>query len=168
MAKIFLIGMPGSGKSTIGKTLATKLAFAFVDLDVEIERKEGATIEAIFDLKGEAYFRQVEAQVLSEVAAQEGNYIIATGGGTPCHYNGLTFMQKVGITVFINVSIATLINRLKADTTRPLLKEGVEERIEKFYKERLTVYSKAQLIIDADSLTKEKLIERIIGELKLG
>ncbi len=160
--------MPGSGKSTIGKTLVSEVGYMFIDLDVEVERKEGATIEAIFDLKGEAYFRQIEAQVLSEVAAQEGDCIIATGGGTPCHYNGLTYMDSVGITVFINVSTSALINRLKSDTSRPLLKEGVEERIQKFYKERLTVYSKAQLVIDADLLTKEKLIEKIIEKLKLG
>ncbi len=168
MAKIFLIGMPGSGKSTIGKTLSYTLNYAFVDLDAEIEQQEGATIEAIFDLKGEAYFRQIEAQVLSKISRREGNCIIATGGGTPCHYSGLSLMQKEGTTIFINVSTNTLINRLKSDTSRPLLKESVAERIENFYKERLTVYSKAQLIINADLLTKEKLVEKIIEALKLG
>lgn len=163
--KIFLIGMPGSGKSTIGKSLATQLNYAFLDIDTEIERKEGATVEAIFELKGEPYFRQVEAQVLGQVVEKEGDFVIATGGGTPCHYNGLTLMQKVGKTVFINISPKFLINRLKADTQRPLLKDGVENKINKLYSERIDVYSNADIKIEGDNLSVDNLVATIVDKL---
>ncbi|MCF6361028.1 MAG: shikimate kinase [Cyclobacteriaceae bacterium] len=165
MSKIFLIGMPGSGKSTIGKSLATQLNYTFLDIDTEIERKEGATVEAIFELKGESYFRQVEAQVLGQVAEKKGDFVIATGGGTPCHYNGLALMQKVGKTVFINISPKVLINRLKADTQRPLLKDGVENKIQKLYFDRIDVYSNAEIKIEGDSVTVDKLVATIVDKL---
>ena len=130
MSKIFLIGMPGSGKSTIGKKLASQLNYSFLDFDAELERTEGATIKAIFELKGEAYFRQVEAQVLSKVSDQKKNIVIATGGGTPCYYNGLNLMNLTGISVFIDVSPKVLIERLESDVVRPLLKEGVDSKIQ--------------------------------------
>ncbi len=165
MAKIYLIGMPGSGKSTIGKALATGLNYTFIDLDVEIETNEGAAIEAIFEQKGEAYFRQIEAQVLSDVSDKKGDFVIATGGGTPCFYSGIKLMQETGITVFINVKPEVLIDRLKSDTQRPLLKDGVEATIEDLYKERVTIYSKAQISIKADELSKAELVSKINDKL---
>lgn len=159
--------MPGSGKSTIGKKLASSLNFSFVDFDKEIEREEGATIKAIFSIKGEDYFRQIEAQVLSKIAYKKKNLVIASGGGTPCFYNGLELMNSIGTTIFIDVSPEVLINRLKSDTNRPLLKEGVEKNILKLYDERIYVYSKAQIKIEADNISIDDLIKRIVEELKL-
>lgn len=157
--------MPGSGKSTVGRLVAKELNYHFIDLDLEIERKEGATIEAVFELKGEAYFRQVEAQVLSDVVEVDGDVLIATGGGAPCFYDGLALMNKVGKTVFINVSPQILIQRLQTDTTRPLLKDGVEKRIVKLYNERLETYRKAQITIEADLLSKFEILKQVIVEL---
>jgi len=157
--------MPGSGKSTIGKKLASKLNYSFLDFDSELERREGATIKAIFELKGEAYFRQVEAQVLSKVSEQKKDIIIATGGGTPCYYNGLNLMNLTGISVFIDVSPKALIERLKSDTVRPLLKEGVESKIYELYDERFSVYSKAHIKIKADNISIADLVTRIVEEL---
>ncbi len=154
--------MPGSGKSTIGKLLATKLNYAFLDLDAVIESSEGASIEAIFELKGEAYFRQIEAQALSNVVEKEGSLVIATGGGTPCYYNGLAFMQKNGTTIFINVPPNVLVERLKADRVRPLLKEGVKQKIQKLYKERLPIYLKSKFIIESNLKSESELVYKIL------
>ncbi len=158
--------MPGSGKSTIGKTLATELGYSYLDLDAEIERSEGATIEAIFELKGEAYFRQIEAQILSKVSEKERSIVVATGGGAPCHYNGLQLMNLSGTTIFIDVKPKTLIERLKSDTSRPLLKKGVEKNIRELYKKRISAYSNAHIKIKADNITIAGLIKRIVEELK--
>jgi len=153
--------MPGSGKSSIGKILANELGYVFIDLDSKIEKHEGATIEAIFELKGEAYFRQIEAQVLSEVSEKKGNLIIATGGGTPCFYGGLNLMLETGKTVFINVKPKVLIDRLEFDAQRPLLKGGVGNRIQELYKERIDVYLKAEIIIETDESSIKKIVELI-------
>ncbi len=159
--------MPGSGKSTIGKALASELGYDFIDLDTNIEASEGATIQAIFELKGEAYFRQIEALELTRVSEKEGDYIIASGGGTPCFYSGLALMQKTGKVVFVNVGAEVLISRLKSDTQRPLLKEGVEKRIQELEKERIEIYSKAEIIINADQLSKQEAIKLIRKEITI-
>ncbi len=166
MAKIFIIGMPGSGKSTTGRLLAKDLGYAFIDLDLEIEVSEGATIEAIFELRGQAYFRQIEAQVLGKVANREGDFVIATGGGSPCYYNGLTLMKEKGKTVFIDATPDTLVQRLKNDTLRPLLKDGIEDRIKQLYTERIDVYSKAEIIIKADQLTSNEVADLVMRDLE--
>lgn len=159
--------MPGSGKSTIGKKLASFFKYSFLDFDAELERKEGATIKAIFELKGENYFRQIEAQALTEVSKKEKNLVVATGGGTPYHYKGLELMNAGGTTVFIDVSPKVLIERLMSDTSRPLLNEDVEQKILSLYNERIRTYTKAHIKIKADNISIDDLIERIVEELKL-
>lgn len=159
--------MPGSGKSTVGKKLASLLNYSFIDFDVEIERKEGATIKAIFELKGEDYFRQIEAQVLGAISGNEKDLVVATGGGTPCFYNGIQLMNLEGKTIFIDVSPDIIIERLKNDVSRPLLKEGVQKNILQLYDERNEVYKKAHIKIEADQIPIDDLITRIVEELKL-
>lgn len=159
--------MPGSGKSTIGKKLAQTLEYTYLDLDAEVERVEGATVKAVFEIKGENYFRQIEAQVLSAVVDQKKNLVVASGGGTPCHYNGLRLMNAKGTTIFIDVSPEILFDRLKFDDNRPLLKDGAEKNILKLHKERIPVYSKAHIKIEAGHISIDDLIKRIVEELKL-
>lgn len=166
MAKIFIIGMPGSGKSTIGKELALILKYDFIDTDNEIERTEGATIKAIFELKGEDYFRQIESQVLSKVTKKEVNLVVATGGGAPCFYSGLEYMKANGETIFIDITVPTLIERVKVETSRPLLNEGAEQKINELYNQRISTYTKADIIIKADNLSLNDLVKRIYVELK--
>lgn len=165
MPKVFLIGMPGSGKSTIGKKLAEILDLPFLDFDAEIERSEGATVKAIFSIKGEDYFRQIEAQVLSKLAKNKENLVIASGGGTPCFYNGLELMKSLGTTVFIDISPEVIIERLKTDTARPLLEEGVEKNINLLFEKRIGLYSKAHIKIEADNASIDDLVTRIVEEL---
>jgi len=167
MSKIFLIGMPGCGKSTIAKELATLLKYTFLDFDTEIEQQEGATIAAIFSIKGEKYFRQIEAQLLTQVAKKAKDLVVSTGGGTPCYYKGLELMNSTGTTIFIDINPELLINRLKSDMKRPLLKERVKENIRNLYDDRIGVYSKADIKIKADNISIADLIKRIVEELEL-
>src|SRR5690349_71191 len=113
--KVYLIGMPGSGKSTIGKQLAAALLLPFVDLDHEIERKELKSIAEIFSEKGENYFRHTESQMLQQWAGSARDFVMATGGGAPCFFNGLEIINNSGISVFLDVPVSELLRRIQHD-----------------------------------------------------
>src|SRR5215216_5287440 len=103
--KIYLIGMPGSGKTTLGKQIAEDLGFPFIDLDTEIENREGKSISEIFSHKGEDHFRVLESTLLKELSSSSHNVVIATGGGAPCYFGGMETMNATGLTVFIDVPL---------------------------------------------------------------
>ena len=122
--KLYLIGMPGSGKTTLGRTLAAQFGLPFLDLDAAIVERAGQPIPALFQQHGEAHFRQLEAEVLRTVVAQPGPLVLATGGGTPCFHDNLTVLNTSGITIWLNVPETVLVARLAATaetTSRPLL-----------------------------------------------
>ncbi|MEO9872570.1 shikimate kinase [Ekhidna sp.] len=120
--KVFLIGLPGAGKTTMGLDLAVHLGLQFVDLDQDIEKDTKQSINEIFEQKGEAYFRQLEKLNLEKIIAGLDSFVMATGGGTPCFFNNLESMQKAGVTIFINTPIEQIESRVKLDTSRPLMK----------------------------------------------
>jgi shikimate kinase len=131
MNRIFLIGYMGSGKTTIGKLLAHKMGYSFVDMDAHIEEKYFKTISQMFAEKGEDEFRQLEQKSLHEVAEFE-NVIIATGGGAPCFFDNMEFMNERGLTIYLKLTANELAERLELIGTskRPLLagKNSVELR----------------------------------------
>lgn len=127
--KIFLIGLPGSGKTTMGLDLAVHLGRQFVDLDQDIEKAEKCSIKEIFELKGEAHFRQLEKYHLEKVIAELDSFVMATGGGTPCFFNNLELMKKAGVIIFINTPIQKIEERLKSDESRPLMKSNSLEQL---------------------------------------
>ncbi len=139
-SSFFLIGMPGSGKTTFGKQLAAELELPFFDLDVEIEKEIGKKITEIFKDQGESVFREIESEKLIETIASNDKFILATGGGTPCFGNNLEKMDEHGLTIYLNTSIEEIKNRLANDQTRPLLQK---QSIESLFKEREVCYSKA-------------------------
>ncbi len=116
--------MPASGKSTIGKIIADQLNVKFLDLDEEIVDKEKMSITDIFAKKGEAYFRDKERQCLLHLLDYNENYILATGGGAPCFFNNMDLMNNYGTTIFLDVALDDLFNKLsgKSNHKRPLLK----------------------------------------------
>ncbi len=116
--RIFIIGLPGCGKTTIAKLLANRLHYKFIDIDTAIEAKENMTINEIFKNKGESYFRTIEAQTLNDLNQIE-DVVIACGGGI-CENNSKSSFK--GITIFLKVDVKVLERRLANDTTRPLLK----------------------------------------------
>lgn len=149
--KIYLIGMPGSGKTTLGKKVASQLLVDFVDLDVEIEQRENKAIPEIFSQRGEDYFRKVESALLHEWAATAKSFVMATGGGAPCFYNGMDVINKSGISIFLDVSLEELVNRVEHKKDRPLLhvgdNESVKVKLEALMRTRSTIYGQAHHIL---------------------
>jgi shikimate kinase len=162
---IFLIGFMGSGKTTIGKKLAKKMKYAFLDLDQEIEKQENLTISQIFDTSGEDYFRTLENKVLIDLT-QLSNTVVSCGGGTPCHFNNIDIINNAGISIYIQLSAEALHSRLKtARTQRPLLKNRDESELYDFIKsklnERQSCYLKSKIVIPGLDVNIENLINYI-------
>lgn len=159
MKRIFLIGYMGAGKTTVGKILAERLALSFIDLDHYIESRYHQTIGQIFTEKGEDGFRQIERKMLREVADFE-NVLISTGGGIPCFYDNIEFMNKTGITVYLKVSVEELAARLEGcKGTRPVLQGRSGEELKTFIaqnlEKRTPFYSQATIVYDAELMDTE-------------
>lgn len=156
--KIFLIGLPGSGKSTIGVALAHRLSMDFVDLDHEIESREGRRVPDIFSAQGEDYFRGVEAGLLREWAGSERSFVMSTGGGTPCFFGGMDLINQNGISIFLDEDIDVIAARLADSKHRPLLASDnagdMRSKLEKLRGSRLATYEKAAIRITAPSVAK--------------
>ena len=150
--KIYLTGFMGSGKSYVGTRLAADLGLDFLDLDDIIERTENQTIANIFTAKGEAYFRKIESEYLKNTKKNQ-NTVISTGGGTPCFFDNMKWMNDNGTTIFLNPTIDILFKRLQPETAkRPLLADNSDETLRLFISQklenRLKYYEKAQHIIN--------------------
>jgi len=160
--RIFLIGFMGSGKSTMGRALASELDLTFIDLDSFLEEKYFKTIPQIFAEEGEESFRRKERNVLEEVCSFD-NVILATGGGAPCFFDNMKLMNKSGFCVFLDVDVTSLVNRLiHAKTERPLIKgkspEELHEFIEGLLAKRRPFYEKARYILTGSEITANQVI----------
>lgn len=163
MNRIFLIGFMGSGKSTLGKELASKLNYTFIESDAWIEAEENRTIAEIFEQSGEPYFRQLEKNFLSYTPILE-DCIIATGGGMPCYENNMEVMKKLGTTIWLDVELDILVERLeKEKVMRPLLanEPDLRKKVEELLDRRIHFYSQAKHHIKDP--TTEKLMQKING-----
>jgi shikimate kinase len=161
MNLIFLIGFMGCGKTTLGKKLASRLGYTFIDLDHILEAQEGMTIAEYFSKFGEDAFRKLESDVLKQTQ-YPANAVISTGGGLPCFFDNMDWINSHGKSVYIKLSSKTLANRLENEKThRPLLREKHGEDLIAFIgeklKEREPFYNKATIVLDGLSLTAEKL-----------
>lgn len=168
MMKIFLIGFMGCGKTTLGKKLAARLGYELVDIDHEIERITGATVAEYFAANGEDVFRALERDTVQKHPYQP-NTVVSTGGGSPCYFDNMEWMNANGITVYIKLSPVALAKRLaKGMAKRPLLQglspEGVVNFIENKLEEREPFYSKAQLTISGINLNADTLYAAILSQ----
>lgn len=164
--RIFLIGFMGSGKTTLGKQLSEKLGLPFIDLDERIETAAGMKINDIFSKKGEDFFRKLEAVRLREVIEEEENMILACGGGTPCFYDNITFINATGISIWLNTPKEVMADRLlKEAGHRPLVNglsaEKLTEFIEDRLEQRLAYYNQATLTVDPSTIALESLVQQI-------
>lgn len=164
--KIFLIGFMGSGKSYWGRKLSEKLRLPFFDLDEQIESHEGKSISQIFAEKGEEYFRLLEKDTMHIISESHDSFIMATGGGTPCYFNNIEFMNKAGTVVWINTPVDLLFERLlKEKNKRPLIKNLNDDQLRGFiikkFSDRKIYYEQADLVIDEDEKSLEKIVEKL-------
>jgi shikimate kinase len=161
--KIFLVGLSGAGKTTLGKQLADELHIPFIDMDWEIEKRENKSVKEIFSQQGEDYFRQIESEVLREWAASSQSFVMGTGGGAPCFYKGIDIMNQAGLSIFLDVPVDELKSRLANATDRPLLntddKGAMENKLQALRDARLPVYKKAHICME--NATLEKLLHAV-------
>lgn len=157
--KIFLIGLPGSGKSTLGKQLAQTMQWTFIDLDSSIEGEEQKRITEIFESHGEKYFRNKESEILRMLMLKNDQFIMATGGGTPCFGENMDLMNQYGITIYLDESIDKIATRIK-DDSRPLLKNvfNIENRLNELLDSRKQFYEQATYILNSENINVSALL----------
>jgi shikimate kinase len=161
--KIFLIGLPGSGKTTIAKQLAKQLPLPYMDLDQEIEKAEMKPISQIFKEKKEDYFRKIESQLLKDWCASDFDFVMATGGGAPCFFDNMKHMNEAGVTIFLDVPTMEIARRVanSKGEERPLLKsngiDGLKDQIEFLRSNRINVYKQAQKIFTGERITATEI-----------
>ncbi|MDR0891581.1 MAG: shikimate kinase [Mediterranea sp.] len=170
MVRIFLTGYMGAGKTTLGKALARKLGIPFIDLDWHIEERFHRSVSELFAERGEAGFRELERLMLHEVAEFE-DVVISTGGGAPCFFDNMAFMNSAGTTVFLNASIEALFRRLRvAKQQRPILRDKNDEELKAFIaealEERAPFYRQARYTFNADELENYWQIEASVRKLQ--
>ncbi|MCE6987688.1 shikimate kinase [Dyadobacter sp. CY323] len=153
MKNIILVGMMSSGKTTLGKKLARALNFRFVDLDKLIESDQQMSISSIFAEKGEAYFREVESEILRKTAEQKG-IVLASGGGTPCFHENMDVINAMGISIFLDVPAEDLAKRIQnhGKDDRPILSgsASLKATLENKINERMPCYSRAHFTLKGD------------------
>jgi shikimate kinase len=165
--KVFLLGLPGSGKTTLGKKLASALQLPFVDLDKEIEKAEGKPIPEIFKEKRENYFRELESSVLKQWCARPDDFVMATGGGAPCFFDNMEVIKASGKSIFLDVPASEIAARISktAVEKRPLLaasdKDGLKDHIEFMRSNRISYYKQATFILSDKVISVQAMVEAL-------
>jgi shikimate kinase len=164
--RIYLVGFMGSGKSTVGRLLARKLDLAFEDLDEKIESKYKTSIPLIFEKYDESAFRRLEQDVLHQTAGLN-NTVIATGGGTPCFFDNMAWMNCHGLTIYLELHPQSLHHRIiRAKRVRPLIRQQHPHELLTFIEEKLHerehYYRQATLMIKGENLDVNKLVDEIV------
>ena len=170
MTRLLLVGFMATGKTTLGKALAKDLGLQFIDLDYFIESRFRMTISKLFAEKGETEFREIERRMLHEVAEFE-DVIVSTGGGTPCFFDNMAYMNQQGTTVQLVASEDVLFTRLTlAHNQRPLVAGKTETELRQYINEmlekRAPFYSMARYTFDANRLEDVKQIEESVAAFK--
>ena len=157
--RIYLVGFMGAGKTTVGRLLARRLGWTFIDLDEAIEGGEKLSVQEIFRLHGEPYFRDLEHQYLERLSAMSG-VIVALGGGAFIRDDNRELAEKSGLTVWLKVSFQKVAERVRIDGTRPLFQD--KEQAERLYQSREPSYCLAKVHISTDSRPRETVADEIL------
>ena len=168
---VYIIGFMGSGKSTTGKKLASLLGWSFIDIDKRIEEQTGKTIPELFAQNGEAYFRNVETEVLKSLKTLK-NAVISTGGGTPCHGDNMDFMLETGLTLYLKLTPGQLKSRLSGSRhERPLIKDLSNDGLLSFIEEKLAYrekwYNRSEIVIEGIDLNINLLKSLVQSRLNI-
>jgi shikimate kinase len=163
---IFLVGLMGAGKTSVGRRLARRLGKTFYDSDEEIERATGVKISVIFEIEGEAGFRAREAKMLAELVAQS-DIVLATGGGAVLSADNRRLLTENGVVIYLRAVAADLWQRTRHDRNRPLLKTDQPlAKLEQLFAKRDPLYrSVADIIVDTGSQSLGSLVERVEQQL---
>ena len=165
--KIVLVGMMGSGKSTIGALLSKKMNMKFIDLDTKIEAIEKQTINQIFKLKGEKYFRAIEVEtILSLLNFKEKDLVLSLGGGSFLDEKVRKNVKNVSLSFWLNWKPLTIIKRIRKSSKRPLIQDLNDQEIKRMMLERNRYYSKSYFKIDCDNHKKNEIVDKIVSVLK--
>ncbi len=161
---IILIGFMGSGKTCVGEYLAKQLAYGFQDTDQLIEEKTGDSINHIFSIHGEEYFRKLETDLLKEMVPVLEDTVLSTGGGLPIRDENSALLKELGFVVFLKTSKETTVARLQGDRSRPLLQgDELEERVERMLALRTPIYEKtAHDMVITDNKTVGEIAHLIL------
>jgi shikimate kinase len=164
--KIFLIGFMGSGKTHWGRLLSQQLSLPFFDLDEQVTNAAGKTINDIFADDGEEYFRLKEKEILHIITESHDAFVMSCGGGAPCYFNNIEYMNQAGNTVWLNTSTETLFKRLLQEKThRPLLKNLSDDQLRMFIKKKFSdrkiYYEQADTTIDDENITLDRFIQKV-------
>ena len=163
MKRIVLMGFMGAGKTTIGKALAEKLSWDFIDTDAEIEKEQGRKISEIFETEGEQAFRDMETRLLKKLEKSEEQFVLSIGGGMPVREENRELLRKIGTVVYLKATKEELVRRLSGDTNRPLLQGGaMEEKVAALMAARESIYVEtAHQEVVTDGKSVKELIEKI-------
>lgn len=169
MKNVILIGFMGTGKTSTGKMLASKLGCAFIDMDQKIEEEAGRRIPEIFAQQGEEYFRQLERELVERLSARR-NAVISTGGGTVKNPANVAAFKKSGIIICLSASVDAVLERTKRHGTRPVLDQADQgdrrKAVESLMEERKNLYQQADFTIDTSELSPLQVVEAIVRYLK--
>jgi shikimate kinase len=166
--RIFLIGFMGSGKSTVGKRIALRLNYSFIDMDRVIENEAGMPINRIFDEKGEDEFRRIEHELVLKISKMK-KVVVSTGGGVPCFFNNMEIINKNGISIYLKMTPEDLLKRLKGSKfERPLIRDlstaELADYITEKLREREPYYLKSKHVVDATELNIPGIIDLVAQE----
>ncbi|MBE7682739.1 AAA family ATPase [Paenibacillus sp. P13VS] len=163
---IILIGMMGTGKSTVADLLARELGYKLIDVDTAVEKEEGCTIPELFTSKGESYFRDAESRMLCSVLEKKSQ-VVATGGGVVLRSDNCDVMSKNGWIVALTADPAAIVQRVSGDDKRPLLAGNAEERIHTIMKERKDAYKFAHYTVDTTELSAAEVSRLILAHYRV-
>ena len=170
--KLFLIGYMGCGKSSLGRKLAKRGGMRFVDMDSVIEEREGASVSDIFHYQGETYFREKERGLIEELATEQDDVVVSTGGGVPTWQDNMARMNEIGECVYLRRTAEQIASRLSPHgrQKRPKLRGLNDDELVAFMTanmaEREPFYAQAKHCVDCVSLSDEELIEKILAIVK--
>ena len=164
-----LVGMPGSGKSTVGRQLAHRAGVPFIDLDHRLEQAIGTSIRSFFEAEGEARFRDLEAEMLATVAGEPGGMVLSTGGGAVLRPENREVLRQFGPVLYLRASPEEIFKRVRHDRTRPLLQGGNPmEKLRELYAQRDGLYREtAHYVIETGRPTVHTLVNMIMMQLEM-